>query len=61
MAADRYDFQSICACPSQLCRATGNYAKGLYAVRVNGRIPPEIQDELDRRGITYRPRDSLQD
>lgn len=39
----------------------GNYAKGLYAVRVTGRIPPEIQDELDRRGIIYRPRDSIQD
>ena len=56
-----FSLYNVYDCLSQLTRATGNYAKGLYAVRVTGRIPPEIQDELDRRGITYRPRDSLQD
>ncbi|KAF8309893.1 transcription initiation protein spt4 [Clavulina sp. PMI_390] len=39
----------------------GTYVKGLYAVRVTGRIPPSIQEQLDQRGITYRPRDTIQD
>ncbi|KAK9728068.1 transcription elongation factor spt4 [Basidiobolus ranarum] len=33
------------------------FTKGLYAVRVSGRIPEYVEDELDRRGIKYRPRD----
>ncbi|KAJ1926760.1 transcription elongation factor spt4 [Tieghemiomyces parasiticus] len=33
------------------------YAKGLYAAQVSGRIPEDIEMELERRGITYRPRD----
>ncbi|GAB5586866.1 transcription elongation factor spt4 [Umbelopsis nana] len=33
------------------------FTRGIYAVRVSGRIPDDVEDELDRRGITYRPRD----
>jgi len=40
---------------------TGKYVQGLYAVRVTGRITQELQAELDHRGITYRPRDAIQD
>lgn len=36
---------------------TDNYVKGLYAVRVSGRIKPELQESLQARGIIYRPRD----
>jgi len=45
-----------------------NYVPGCYAVRyskllrcvnerVNGTLPEEVRDELERRGIPYRPRD----
>lgn len=34
-----------------------NYVKGVYAVRVSGRIKPELQEQLQSRGIIYRPRD----
>lgn len=34
-----------------------NYVPGLYAIRVNGTLPEEVRDELERRGIPYRPRD----
>ncbi|KAI8988916.1 transcription initiation protein spt4 [Pilobolus umbonatus] len=30
---------------------------GIYAIRVYGRIPEDVEDELERRGIPYRPRD----
>lgn len=33
------------------------YTQGVYAIRVYGRVPDYVEDELDRRGITYRPRD----
>ncbi|RUS21254.1 Spt4/RpoE2 zinc finger-domain-containing protein [Endogone sp. FLAS-F59071] len=33
------------------------FSKGVYAVRVSGRIPDDVEDELERRGIAYRPRD----
>ncbi|KAL1929442.1 hypothetical protein VTP01DRAFT_1580 [Rhizomucor pusillus] len=33
------------------------YQKGIYAIRVYGQIPEEIEDELERRGHKYRPRD----
>lgn len=29
----------------------------MYAVRVKGRIPEDVQAELDSRGIRYLPRD----
>ena len=44
-----------------------NYVPALYAVRyvhcdgadcrVNGQLPEEVREELERRGIPYRPRD----
>jgi len=36
---------------------TSKYVRGMYAVRVKGRIPEEIEAELESRGIKYRPRD----
>lgn len=33
------------------------YVRGMYAVRVNGRIPEDVELELERRNIKYRPRD----
>ncbi len=37
-------------------------AVGTYAVKVQGRLPEEVVEDLGRRGITYRPRDgSVQD
>ncbi|KAF9268398.1 transcription initiation protein spt4 [Marasmius fiardii PR-910] len=36
---------------------TANYVRGIYAVRVKGRIPEDVEADLDARGIKYRPRD----
>ncbi|KAK2462271.1 hypothetical protein APHAL10511_005577 [Amanita phalloides] len=36
---------------------TSKYVRGLYAVRVKGRIPDDVEAELESRGIKYRPRD----
>ncbi|KAJ3356321.1 hypothetical protein AMAG_02581 [Allomyces macrogynus ATCC 38327] len=33
------------------------YVPGLYAIRVSGRIPEDIEATLEQRGIRYRPRD----
>ena len=33
------------------------YVRGMYAVRVTGRIPEDVETELEARGIKYRPRD----
>jgi len=33
------------------------YVPGMYAVRVKGRIPEDVETELESRGIKYRPRD----
>ena len=33
------------------------YVRGMYAVRVKGRIPEDVEAELESRGIKYRPRD----
>lgn len=35
----------------------GEFARGIYAVRVKGRLPDEVENELKDQGITYRPRD----
>jgi len=35
----------------------GKYVRGMYAARVIGRIPEEIDDDIKARGMTYRPRD----
>jgi len=37
------------------------YVRGVYAIRVTGRVPEDVLDELEARGINYRPRDSIQD
>ncbi|CAE6465973.1 unnamed protein product [Rhizoctonia solani] len=39
---------------------THKYVKGMYAVRVSGRVPEDVIDDLHSRGITYRPRDQLE-
>ncbi|CDH56637.1 transcription initiation protein spt4 [Lichtheimia corymbifera JMRC:FSU:9682] len=33
------------------------FTRGVYAIRVYGRIPEDIEDDLERRGVIYRPRD----
>ncbi|KAL7751651.1 transcription elongation factor spt4 [Sorochytrium milnesiophthora] len=33
------------------------YVKGLYAIRVVGRVPDDVEAALERRNIRYRPRD----
>ena len=33
------------------------YVKGMYAVRVKGRVPEDVEAELESRNIRYRPRD----
>ena len=35
------------------------YQKGLYAIRVQGQLPEEVQLLLEQKGIVYRPRDQL--
>ncbi|ORX44190.1 hypothetical protein PIROE2DRAFT_37838 [Piromyces sp. E2] len=38
------------------------FTKGLYAIKVLGKLPEEIQEELEDKGIKYQPRDgSMQD
>jgi len=34
-----------------------NFTRGIYAARVSGTLPEEIQEELQAQGMTYRPRD----
>jgi len=36
---------------------TSKYVRGIYAVRVPGHIPEDVEAELYNRGIKYRPRD----
>lgn len=33
------------------------FNKGMYAIRVNGRLPISIEEELQDKGIRYRARD----
>lgn len=37
-------------------RTAGN-VRGMYAVRVKGRVPEDVEAELESRGLKYRPRD----
>ncbi len=32
------------------------FVKGIYALKVNGELPLDIQEELEDKGIRYRPR-----
>ncbi|KAH8115792.1 transcription elongation factor SPT4 [Phellopilus nigrolimitatus] len=36
---------------------TSKYVRGMYAVRVKGRVPDDVEQELNERQIRYRPRD----
>ncbi|KIY72561.1 transcription initiation protein spt4 [Cylindrobasidium torrendii FP15055 ss-10] len=36
---------------------TRDYHRGVYAARVKGRLPEEIEDIITQKGFTYRPRD----
>jgi len=49
-------FPSFSECMDASC-VTAKYARGMYAVRVKGRIPEEVEADLENRGIKYRPRD----
>lgn len=40
---------------------TDKFVRGIYAVRVTGRLPIDVQDTLASKGIPYRPRDQVQD
>ena len=42
---------------SLTCLMSAKYVRGMYAVRVNGRIHEDVELELERRNIKYRPRD----
>lgn len=39
---------------------TSKYVRGMYAVRVKGRVPEDVEAELESRGIKYRPRDQTE-
>jgi hypothetical protein len=41
----------------ELFSSLAKYVRGMYAVRVTGRIPEDVEIELERRNIKYRPRD----
>ncbi|TPX72128.1 hypothetical protein SpCBS45565_g00675 [Spizellomyces sp. 'palustris'] len=36
---------------------TDKFVKGMYAIRITGRLPEEVQELLNDNGIKYRPRD----
>ncbi|KAI8922215.1 transcription elongation factor SPT4 [Powellomyces hirtus] len=36
---------------------TDKFARGMYAMRVSGQLPDEVQSMLYQSGIKYRPRD----
>ncbi|KAG6849755.1 hypothetical protein H0H93_005553 [Arthromyces matolae] len=36
---------------------TSKYVKGMYAAHVKGRVPDDVEQELEARGIKYRTRD----
>jgi len=38
---------------------TSKYVRGMYAVRVKGHIPEDVEAELESRGIKYRSRDQV--
>lgn len=44
-----------------LFESIAKYVRGMYAVRVSGRIPEDVEMELERRNIKYRPRDQSGD
>lgn len=42
---------------TEIFPSQAKYVRGMYAVRVKGRIPEDVEAELENRGIKYRPRD----
>ncbi|CAH6723692.1 transcription elongation factor Spt4p [[Candida] jaroonii] len=34
-----------------------SFKSGLYAVKINGKLPPHIVEDLTSQGVLYRPRD----
>ena len=42
---------------SAYVQISAKYVRGIYAVRVTGRVPEDVELELERRNIKYRPRD----
>ena len=58
-------WQRTCESPCNLAgpmdehsnRRTAGNVRGMYAVRVKGRVPEDVEAELESRGIKYRPRD----
>ncbi|KAH8999565.1 transcription initiation protein spt4 [Lactarius hengduanensis] len=39
---------------------TNKYVRGMYAITVKGRIPEDVEQELESQGIKYRPRDQTE-
>ncbi|TFK25065.1 transcription initiation protein spt4 [Coprinopsis marcescibilis] len=39
---------------------TSQKVRGIYAVRVRGRVPEDVEAELQDRGLKYRPRDQTE-
>ncbi|KAJ7179597.1 transcription elongation factor SPT4 [Mycena filopes] len=39
---------------------TSKYVRGMYAIRVRGRIPEDVEHALENRGIRYRARDQVE-
>lgn len=37
------------------------FVRGVYAVRVTGRLPIEVQEALHSKGFRYRARDQIQE
>jgi len=35
---------------------TDKFEKGIYAVQVQGRLPEDIEEDLESKNIKYRPR-----
>jgi transcription elongation factor SPT4 len=51
-----FDFFFVLMLSANL-QISAKYVRGIYAVRVTGRIPEDVELELERRNIKYRPRD----
>lgn len=59
MAADMYDLLTLIIVFSANFFRVAKYVRGMYAIRVRGRIPEDVEHELENRGIRYRPRDQM--
>ena len=42
------------------CARLDKYVRGVYAITVKGRIPEDVEQELESQGIKYRPRDQTE-